>query len=98
VLIAWFGLTWTLLSSAKGDIAEAETRLKDDITAVETRLKDDITAAEARLNRNIAGVETRLGDHLVRVEGSLDRIMEILLENARRQSAAEGEQEQDASR
>ena len=78
VLIAWFTLTWTLLSSTRDDIAE-----------VETRLKNDITQAETRLNTNITGVETRLGDHLVRVEGRLDRIMEILLDDARRASAGE---------
>ena len=97
VLIAWFTLTWTLLSSTRDDIAEVETRLKDDISAVETRLKNDITQAETRLNTNITGVETRLGDHLVRVEGRLDRIMEILLDDARRASAGEDEQEEDAS-
>ncbi|WP_419165207.1 hypothetical protein [Candidatus Palauibacter sp.] len=86
VLIAWFGLTWTMLRSTKEDIAAVEARLKEDITAVETGLKEDIT-----------GVETRLGNHLVRVEGRLDRIVEILLDDARRASA-EGQQEEDASR
>lgn len=92
VLIAWLTLTWTMLNSTRDDIAEVETRLKDDIAAAETRLKDDITAAENRLNTNITGVETRLGDHLVRVEGRLDRIMEILLDDARRGSPGGDEQ------
>lgn len=83
-LIAWFGLTWKMLDSTRDDIAEVEGRLNGDIVAVETRLKEDITAAEARLNSNIAGVEDRLGDHMARVEGRLDRIMEILLDEARR--------------
>lgn len=98
VLLAWFSLTWTLLSSAKDDIAAVEARLKDDIAAVETRLKNDITQAEDRLNTNITRAETRLGDHLIRVEGGLDRIMELLLEDARRQRAAGDEQEETGSR
>ncbi|WP_419942026.1 hypothetical protein [Candidatus Palauibacter sp.] len=98
VLLMWFGLTWTMLRSTKDDIAAVETELKEDIAAVEAELKEDITAAEVRLNTSITGVETRLSNHLGRVEGRLDRIMEILLDDARSASAIEDQQEEDGSR
>ena len=83
-LIAWLTLTWMMLGSTKDDIAAAEARLKDGITAVETRLKVDIAAGETRLKNDIDAAEVRIDDHLARVEGRLNRIMEILLDGARR--------------
>ena len=91
VLIGWFTLTWTMLSSTKNDVAAAEERLKSDIAVVENRLRDGITSVESRLKTDIDAAEDRLSDHLARVEGRLDRIMEILLDEARRADRREAD-------
>lgn len=97
-MLTWFGFTWTMLNGTKGDLNALETELKGNITEVEARLKADITAAEARLNTIITGAETRLTGNLSRVEGRLDRIMEILLDDGGGSVQVEAQQQEDASR